>query len=67
MLLLFPKMLYFSSLSINHEKYYTNDGIHFNSEGINAQAQMISGLSLKLMAASSVKEVTLLQQRHVGK
>lgn len=39
----------FSSLSINNEKYYTNDGIHFNPEGVNAQALMISNLALKLI------------------
>jgi len=45
-------ILDFSSLSINNEKYYTNDGIHFNPEGVNAQAQMITDLALKLIAVS---------------
>ncbi len=44
-------MLDFSSLSENNEQYYTNDGIHFYSEGVNAQAQMIAGIALKRIVA----------------
>ncbi|MPN19992.1 hypothetical protein SDC9_167368 [bioreactor metagenome] len=45
-------MLDFSSLSINNQNYYTNDGIHFNPEGVNAQAQMITDVVLKLISTS---------------
>lgn len=46
-------MLDFSSLSINNQNYYTNDGIHLNPEGVNAQAEMITDLALKLMSTSN--------------
>ncbi len=42
----------FSSLSLQHKDYYSNDGIHFNETGVKEQASIIAEAALKCCKAN---------------